>query len=41
VGFYHKGLIEEAIAAFERALELDPLMQVAQRNLQVAYFHTG
>jgi tetratricopeptide (TPR) repeat protein len=41
VVFYHKGLIEEAIAAFERALELDPLMQVAQRNLQVAYFHTG
>lgn len=41
VVFYHKGLIEEAIAAFERALELDPLMEVAQRNLQVAYFHTG
>lgn len=41
VVFYHKGLIEEAIGAFERALELDPLMQVAQRNLQVAYFHTG
>lgn len=41
VVFYQKGLIEEAIAAFERALELDPLMQVAQRNLQVAYFHTG
>lgn len=41
VVYYHKGLIEEAIAAFERALELDPQMQVAQRNLQVAYFHTG
>lgn len=41
VVFYQKGLIEEAIAAFERALELDPTMQVAERNLQVAYFHTG
>jgi len=41
VVFYQKGLIEEAIAAFERALELDPTMQVAERNLQIAYFHTG
>lgn len=41
VVFYQKGLIEEAIAAFERALDLDPTMQVAERNLQIAYFHTG
>ena len=41
VVFYQKGLHEEAIAAFERALELDPRMQVAERNLQIAYFHTG
>ena len=41
VVYYQKGLHEEAIVAFERALELDPRMQVAQRNLQVAYFHTG
>jgi hypothetical protein len=24
-----------------RALELDPKMQVAQRNLEIAYFNTG
>jgi predicted Zn-dependent protease len=32
---------EEAVAAFAKALELDPKMQVAQRNLEVAYFRTG
>jgi Flp pilus assembly protein TadD len=26
---------------FERALELDPRMQVAERNLQICYFGTG
>ncbi|HUH11939.1 MAG TPA: tetratricopeptide repeat protein, partial [Longimicrobiales bacterium] len=41
VVYYHKGLYEEAIEAFEQALELDPRMQVAARNLQIAYFHTG
>lgn len=39
--YYNKGMYEEAVAAFARALELDPKMQVAQRNLEVAYFHTG
>ncbi len=29
------------MAAFTRALELDPKMQVAQRNLEIAYFNTG
>src|SRR5690348_6065542 len=35
------GLVEDAIAAFTRALELDPRMQVAQRNLEIAYHNTG
>ncbi|MBK5188032.1 MAG: tetratricopeptide repeat protein, partial [Gemmatimonadaceae bacterium] len=39
--YYNKGMPEDAVAAFARALELDPKMQVAQRNLEVAYFHTG
>ncbi|HZI40737.1 MAG TPA: tetratricopeptide repeat protein, partial [Gemmatimonadaceae bacterium] len=38
--YYNKGLHEEAVAAFMRALELDPKMQVAQRNLEIAYFNT-
>lgn len=41
VVFFQKGLFEEAIAAFDRALELDPRMQTAERNLQIAYFSTG
>ena len=39
--YYHKGLYEEAVAAFTRALELDSKMQVAQRNLEIAYYNTG
>src|SRR5258706_14872312 len=39
--YYQKGLVEDAIAAFTRALELDPKMQVAQRNLEIAYHDTG
>ena len=39
--YYNKGMYEDSVAAFARALELDPKMQVAQRNLEVAYFHTG
>src|SRR6266540_2289201 len=38
--YYQKGLVEDAIAAFTRALELDPKMQVAQRNLEIAYHDT-
>src|SRR5688572_6004234 len=41
VVYYNKGLHEEAILHFERALDLDPRMQVAERNLQIAYFNTG
>src|SRR5512134_3764066 len=39
--YYQKGLVEEAIAEFVRALELDPKMQVAQANLDIAYRDSG
>ena len=39
--YYQKGLIEDAIAEFVRALELDPRMQVAQANLEIAYRESG
>jgi tetratricopeptide (TPR) repeat protein len=39
--YYQKGLIEDAIAEFVRALELDPRMQVAQANLDIAYRESG
>ncbi|HJX87992.1 MAG TPA: tetratricopeptide repeat protein, partial [Gemmatimonadales bacterium] len=35
--YFQKGLTDEAILAFARALELDPKMQVAQTNLDIAY----
>ena len=35
--YYNKGLYEEAVGAFMRSLELDPKMQVAQRNLEIAF----
>jgi tetratricopeptide (TPR) repeat protein len=38
--FYQKGLFGEAAQQFERALELDPRMAVAERNLQIVYFAT-
>src|SRR5207245_3517232 len=38
--YYQKGLVPEAIEQFTRALELDPRMQVAQRNLTLAYHNT-
>src|SRR5687768_7248434 len=41
VVYYNKGLYADAITHFEKALELDPRMQVAERNIQIAYFHTG
>jgi tetratricopeptide (TPR) repeat protein len=40
VVFYSKGLFADAAEQFERALELDPRMQVAERNLQIVYFGT-
>jgi tetratricopeptide (TPR) repeat protein len=39
--YYQKGLIEDAIAEFVRALELDPRMQVAQSNLDITYRESG
>ena len=39
--YYNKGLYDEAVTAFMRALELDSRMQVAQRNLEIVYFSTG
>ncbi|MEX2152220.1 MAG: tetratricopeptide repeat protein [Gemmatimonadaceae bacterium] len=39
--YYNKGLYEEAVGAFMRALELDSRMEVAQRNLEIAYLTSG
>src|SRR3990170_3596378 len=39
--YYNKGLHEEAVAAFMRAVELAPKMQVAQANLELAYLSSG
>jgi tetratricopeptide (TPR) repeat protein len=39
--YYNKGLLGEAVAALSRALDLDPKMQVAQRNQEIAYLKTG
>jgi cellulose synthase operon protein C len=39
--YYQKGLIEDAIQEFVRALELDARMQVAQSNLDIAYRESG
>lgn len=39
--YYHKGMTEDAVAAFTRALALDPRMQIAERNLRVAWLQTG
>src|SRR6266542_6352343 len=39
--YFRKGLTEEAIAAFSRALALDERMRVARRNLEIAYGKAG
>ncbi len=39
--YFNKGLYEDAVGAFMRALELDSRMQVAQRNLEIAYLNSG
>src|SRR5690606_28635408 len=41
VVFFQKGLVEDAVRAFERALELDPRLEVARRNAEVAYLESG
>lgn len=39
--YYQKGLVDEAVDAFARALDLDPRMQVAQANLELAARESG
>ncbi|MEO8579610.1 MAG: tetratricopeptide repeat protein [Gemmatimonadales bacterium] len=39
--FFRKGLTDEAIVAFSRALALDERMGVARRNLEIAYGESG
>jgi tetratricopeptide (TPR) repeat protein len=39
--YFRKGLTDEAIVAFSRALALDERMGVARRNLQIAYGDSG
>ena len=39
--YFRKGLTDEAIVAFSRALALDERMGVARRNLEVAYGESG
>src|SRR5947207_14204301 len=41
VFYFRKGLTEEAIAAFSRALALDERMGVARRNLEMPYGESG
>jgi cellulose synthase operon protein C len=39
--FFQKGLIDDAIEAFTRALDLDPQLAVARRNVELALVGTG
>jgi tetratricopeptide (TPR) repeat protein len=39
--YFRRGLAREAVQSFVRALELDPKMAVAQRNLEIVYRHSG
>src|SRR2546423_644504 len=39
--YFRKGLTDEAIVAFARALALDERMHVARRNLEIAYGESG
>src|SRR6267143_7150662 len=39
--YFRKGLTDEAIEAFSRALALDERMRVARRNLEIAYGKAG
>jgi cellulose synthase operon protein C len=41
VVFFQKGLIDDAIATFTRALDLDPQLAVARRNVELALVGTG
>ena len=39
--YYNAGLYDDAAVAFMRALELDPRMEIAQRNFEVACVNSG
>jgi tetratricopeptide (TPR) repeat protein len=39
--YFRRGLFDDAIAAFSRALALDERMRVARRNLEIAYTQAG
>jgi tetratricopeptide (TPR) repeat protein len=39
--YYNKGMLDEAVAAFTRALAIDAQMTTAERNLQIAWRDTG
>jgi len=39
--YFRRGLFDQAIAAFSRALALDERMRVARRNLEIAYGEAG
>ncbi len=39
--YFDKGLVEEAVDQFQRALEIDPAMSVALRNIEIAYLASG
>jgi tetratricopeptide (TPR) repeat protein len=41
VVYYRRGMFDDAIAAFSRALALDERMRVARRNLEIAYGESG
>ena len=39
--YYNKGMLDEAVAAFTRALAIDARMATAERNLHIAWRDTG
>ncbi len=39
--YYRRGMFDDAIASFSRALALDERMRVARRNLEIAYGESG
>ena len=39
--YFNKGMLDEAVTAFARALSIDPRMATAERNLHIAWRETG
>ncbi len=39
--YFNKGLLDEAVSMFARALELQPRLRVARRNLEIVHGHPG